>query len=467
MEVSVKAASVEIDYLAFFKNSSDEEGRGVVQKVSKNQIVFETYNLSLVNQLSEILTEFSIIRGEKQVYEGRAIVADFVNTGVVTIVSATLIDEWKDLKGVVNDDELREETKNFIQAWQNSNNILPDYQYIVNKIRSFYHELHIWLSQEDTANDILDKEEGPKINHAKVVEESLADINFELFNTFEIEAKKVPDDLINNHKAHAQKALHPFMMCAPFVNRTFSKPFGYAGDFLMVNMILGNPLQGDDTYTKIVNSLTLRSPGAEAHRNRIRILTKKLIEMADQAAKDDVYLKVRNMACGPAREVSNFIKASKNAERISFSLIDGDNKALGEARRAIKEAVLETKQVVNVEYMHKSAKQVLIENRRDQDVAHREQYDLVYCAGMFDYFKDRGCKNLLGVFYDWASKGGEVLVTNVHEKNSIRAFMEHLMEWYLEYRDHDQFDALAPDKSKHSVYSDETGFNIFLKIEKI
>ena len=60
--------------------------------------------------------------------------------------------------------------------------------------------------------------------------------------------------------------------------------------------------------------------------------------------------------------------------------------------------------------------------------------DLIYCAGLFDYLSDKICSRLLQLFYNWANAGGLVVATNVTPSNSVRYFLEHLLEWNLIYR---------------------------------
>ncbi len=44
--------------------------------------------------------------------------------------------------------------------------------------------------------------------------------------------------------------------------------------------------------------------------------------------------------------------------------------------------------------------------------------------------------------------------------------MEHLLEWYLIYRDEAELLSLAPKGSEGEVFADETGVNVFLTIRK-
>ena len=58
------------------------------------------------------------------------------------------------------------------------------------------------------------------------------------------------------------------------------------------------------------------------------------------------------------------------------------------------------------------------------------------------------------------------MTTNVHPRNPERFTMEHLLEWYLIYRDEAQMAALAPKGTDPEVYTDETGVNVFMLIRK-
>ena len=46
-----------------------------------------------------------------------------------------------------------------------------------------------------------------------------------------------------------------------------------------------------------------------------------------------------------------------------------------------------------------------------------ESYDLIYCAGLFDYLADTTCKALVKMFESWLRPGGLVTVANMHDAN--------------------------------------------------
>src|SRR5665811_661214 len=80
------------------------------------------------------------------------------------------------------------------------------------------------------------------------------------------------------HRAYGRRQIHPLVLCAPFVYRTFQKPLGYAGDYEMVRMILRDPYEGSSLFAKMVNFYFWGQAPAEAHRNRIKYLTEKIKE---------------------------------------------------------------------------------------------------------------------------------------------------------------------------------------------
>ena len=97
------------------------------------------------------------------------------------------------------------------------------------------------------------------------------------------------------------------------------------------------------------------------------------------------------------------------------------------------------------------------------------QYDLVYCAGLFDYVSDRVCRRLNELFYHLLAPGGLMVVTNVDASKPFRHSMDFLLEWHLIYRDRAAMERLVPAQAQPgsaTVTADPTGVNLFLEIRK-
>ena len=271
------------------------------------------------------------------------------------------------------------------------------------------------------------------------------------------------DDIVTN-KLFARHELHPLTLCSPFMHRTFSKPLGYAGDYEMVNMILNNQGQGTNTYAKIIDSILIRCGTAEAHRNRVKILSKYLEQETARVVKEeDRPLKILNIGCGPAFEVQQFIINSELSNHADFHLIDFNDETLGYSSTKINKLISENNRQTKIQYTQKSVHTLLKQSTASEADSITEQYDFVYCAGLFDYISDKICKRLVTLFYKQVAPGGLVVVTNVSKKHPVKGFLEHLQEWYLILRDENDFNRFAPVNSQSFVSEDETGINIFLE----
>jgi extracellular factor (EF) 3-hydroxypalmitic acid methyl ester biosynthesis protein len=288
----------------------------------------------------------------------------------------------------------------------------------------------------------------------------------EQFAQFEMEASQIPEDEITSHKSFIQRDLHPLLLRSPFIYRSFQKPLGYAGDYEMVNMILGEPRQGTSTYSKIINKLFLEGGPPKAHRNRIDELVKALTKAVEQADREGRQLRVLNVGCGPAVEIQRFIRTHPLADRCEFRLVDFNEETLNYTKSKIDEAIKDSGRKPKVEFVHQSVNSLLKQAAQRKGTIPTETFDFVYCAGLFDYLSDRVCSRMLELFYRWAKPNGTVLVTNVHPSNTGLYIMEYLMEWHLIYRNERELLNLAPKLGRHEVYGEETGQNIILEINK-
>jgi len=455
--------------LLVFRNSSGVECRGTLMSVTQQMAVFEVYNPYSIVQLSEVLNELRISRGDRTVYAGKAVVSNLVNTGLMLIVSATLVDDWSSKRTLKLSDEIVSEVSVFVNDWeQTQGRLLPSYLSIVNRFRNFLEELSRWLGQGEALAGISDPAtpDSAKRNFVHDVMNGVGGKIWELMKGFEAAAQDVAPDAVNIHKSYARREIHPLILCSPFLHRTFTKPLGYAGDYEMVNMILTDPIKGPNTYARILNLLNLNGAAATAHRNRIAMLVAYLRQSASAASARGQKLRVLNIACGPAAEIQQFAKDPLVAS-CEFTLLDFNAETLKYATAMIEGVARDAKTTVSITTILKSIHDLLKEtsSRFDSQRA-LPSYDLVYCAGLFDYLSDKICQRLVRLFTHMTRPGGMVLVTNVHSDNPNRLYMEHLLEWHLYHRNDAQMLSLAPGDVPARTVRDQTGVNIFLEITK-
>lgn len=452
------------DSIVAFDNSQGDNVQGTLVRLDRNSCVLEVYNPYSIVQLSEVLNNVRIRRGDRNVYTGRAVVTNLVNTGIMVMVSASLVDPWSDVNDIVPGPQLQREVAGFVDNWSAANRQLRrSYQSCVSDARNFLEELNRWVDHSETILAVRDQASSSDLllEFVQDVDSQVTSTLNELFERFEEEARAVPADDLIIHKAFARRELHPLMLCAPFMHRAFNKPLGYAGDYLMVDMILRSPYEGPTSYAKIVNTVALRTDTAEAHRNRIIELTQLLENEARRVSELRQPLRVLNIGCGPAVELQRFIAKSWLSDKVDLTLVDFNEPTLEFAETQLREIAREHSRATEMQFVHRSVHDLLKQASGAQD-APQEKYDLVYCAGLFDYLNDKVCSRLTELFYRWLSPGGAVMVTNVHADQPVRGFMEHLQEWSLVLRNEQQMVGLAPDRPQERVYVDKTGANVFL-----
>jgi extracellular factor (EF) 3-hydroxypalmitic acid methyl ester biosynthesis protein len=100
------------------------------------------------------------------------------------------------------------------------------------------------------------------------------------------------------HREHLMRAVHRFILLSPFSYRCFKKPLGYAGDYGMVQLMLGNPYQGTNLLAKLLNNAFLETGPVKAHRNRIDYLVEVLREVVSERARKGLRTRILNLGCG-------------------------------------------------------------------------------------------------------------------------------------------------------------------------
>lgn len=443
-----------------------EAVRGTIVNLQRKSLVMEIYNPYSIVQVSEVLSDLTVRLGTKNAYIGKAVVISMVNTGLTAVVSVTLIEEWRELSNaVLAPGAVGAEAKAFVQDWGERFRIRRDYQIVVNEMRAFLSEVSRWVEQVDMS-DSLPKENGRlRTDFFYELATPLIEKTKFYLSVMEGEASCVDEELTSAHRSFAQAALHPLLLRAPFVFRTYTKPLGYAGDYQMVNQILDDPRQGSNTYFQIVNAAFLQAAAATAHRNRIDILVNFLTRMADAARHAGRPFRILNIGCGPAVEIQRFLQSYPAPEFLSFELVDFSEETLAWTRNRLSSITGSIGKSITIDYVHDSVHQ-LLKRRTTPMPADTREFDAVYCAGLFDYLSDKVCSRLMMHFATRTRPGGTLLVTNVHSCNPEKLFvMGHLLEWYLIYRDEAKMDFLLPEQStERKIYVDATGVNVFAEM---
>ena len=231
------------------------------------------------------------------------------------------------------------------------------------------------------------------------------------------------------------------------IGHAFVKPYGYPGDFRVIHNIYKNHVNPDIKYRNW-DRFFQNQAGAIAVRNRKNYFIEKCRQL-EKSEKNEV--KVLVLGSGPATDVYEYLSTTKNT-RIKFDLIDFDQNAIDFAK------VQNMKFNGSVDYFR-------INVLRYKPY---KMYDLIWSAGLFDYFKDKHFVYMIRKYINFIDTGGEFIIGNFSRTNPTRRLMEVLSDWYLNHRS--KFDlvklALEADVAEENILVDQEklGVNLFLRI---
>lgn len=454
--------------------SGGMEYRAVVVRMARHSLVFEVYSPFVILQKSESLNDFKLMVNDRPVYVGKAVVKSVIQMPSMTVCEVALEDGWLDVDFFGSTDwstTLSQDFQRFVEAVQQNYRVSPEFKVAVGDMQSALIELRRWLEQVEVG--IRAQPDGSRGEvERKIVQQLRGPVTpliAELFERFNQVCARVPEELRATHSHYAKRQLHPLVLCAPFMYRTFEKPLGFAGDYEMVNMMARDPYEGGSVFAKLLNTFFLDTPPVVAHRNRLDYMDKVLTEETSRAVRDRRKARVFNLGCGPAIEIQRFIANSELSQHADFTLLDFNDETVAYTEQKLRDAKSRHQRGTNVQVIKKSVVQLLKESSKPVSKLGAGSFDIVYCAGLFDYLPKPVCEKLMNVFYDLAAPGGVVLATNVDISNPSRNWMEFVVDWHLEYRSGKDMAALRPSRAPADgcrVESDDSGVNIFVKVRK-
>lgn len=277
-----------------------------------------------------------------------------------------------------------------------------------------------------------------------------------VFDTLDQCSRAIPADNFTAAQqlgARARIEVLPYILATSTLERFYSKPRGYAGDFLSIEHIYDHRHGGTTAIGRVLDEAADAFEACEAVRNRRGLLREQIIAVA---ARHPAPVRVMSLACGPAREVSDALHALPAERRPRFTLLDIDTEAL-----ALVRARLETEGW--------SDHATLLQGNLIRLATGRERIDappqhLVYSIGLIDYFNDDFVIRLLNWIHERLEPGGRVILGNFHVGNRLRAFMDHVLEWRLIHRSEEDMQRLfaaTPFGRCSDILFEQAGVQLF------
>ncbi|RJX25657.1 MAG: hypothetical protein C4531_16920 [Desulfurivibrio sp.] len=256
------------------------------------------------------------------------------------------------------------------------------------------------------------------------------------------------------------KEVFPYIMRSRFVERAYYKPKGYAGDFLMMEHIYRDTPEGDGRLGRIVDAWCLQRPGAKAIRGRRKLLSAQLASLTGSFRHNGSPVRIMNLACGPNRELFDFLSTCAYSQAIEALCVDID-----------LEALQYTNLHVNI-FPHMAAIRLMNENlvkwalgRVRHEIGKQH---IIYSAGLCDYLDRRLFQAMIKRCHEHLEPGGKLLLGNFAPYPD-QIFMDEILHWELLYRTSDDLaDIFAgtPFGADIDIISEEEGVNLFVLATK-
>jgi len=265
---------------------------------------------------------------------------------------------------------------------------------------------------------------------------------------------KLCSDFIRNQIGH-------LIYDAPFANRAYNKPLGYAGDYEMMNHLYRNELVGASLFTQCMHKYLIDEPAGQAVKNRGYYLLEKIKETV-KASNQEV-IRILAVASGPAMEQQMFLKEFKtfSDKKIEFVCIDQDEESLKHAQREILSSERFLKTGYKFRFVNLAIKNILANGLPEQN------FDLIYTAGLFDYFSDPVANMAAKKLFEGLNENGSLIIGNFSKENPNQLFMEMVLDWHLIYRSHEDMKRLFNNIGKSlDIEHEELGINLFAVLKK-
>ncbi len=428
-----------------------------VLRLSRNVLHGEVYDSQWGLTAGDDLQNIQVWVGSSMAYEGAGTLQHVIPTGSSHICEFTLHGSWTENSNGVPTQHLNEATTDFLTKWESTSQILPSFKLAVADVSALLQELKDWLdgvelswvqegardlANEETRLEWLMQETGPALD--------------KVFKVFEDESLRIPADLIGYHAEYVRARLHPLTLCSPFVHRAFTKPLFYPGDFGVMNYMLGYPFEGKSLFSRVFNAWVIRSGACATYRHRVCYMEDFLkTEIERTVAEKGRPARILSLGCGCAPEVQRLIRNEAISEQAAFTLFDFNPTTVKYARERMAEAKAATGRSTEVDIQEFSVQQMLAQGTRlvtqprllRSGMLARGKYDILYCAGLFDYLSERVCKRILEIFWEMAAPGAAIVATNFAPPNPMRAFMDYVLDWRLIHREEPEVRVMAVDDS--------------------
>jgi extracellular factor (EF) 3-hydroxypalmitic acid methyl ester biosynthesis protein len=254
-----------------------------------------------------------------------------------------------------------------------------------------------------------------------------------------------------------EHAIRELLHQDPLTRRAFTKPRGYPGDAMLLDLIYGREErwsvpEGTTELGKKVFDYTTRSDACEGVRARRGFIAHLIDRLVEEVQRPHLL----SVAAGHLREVL-LCGAVKRGKIGRYVALDGDRESLEEINRC--------NQGYDIETLHATIRHLLAEK------IHPGEFDLIYSTGMYDYLQHAAGQRLTWILFRMLRPRGRLLLANFLPGILGIGYMETFMDWKLVYRTRREMLDLSMNIPQREIrdikiFAEENQNILFLEITK-
>lgn len=362
--------------------------------------------------------------------QGRIVRAEPTFAG--TKVAVNFVDGYLDIPALLSkhrEQSLRQRLK---EEFEIPNELLdPNYRLLcmdfLHTQRQYKSMLENWV--EDNANT----SKSEKLLNEMV---ALCEEHFkEKWRDFQREANRFIEEAYNRPgaidamKRFTESVVTPDLIDGPIWQRAYDKPLGYPGDHVVMDYVYSWQSQGDSISGKFSHRLGLDALECVATR---MVMMQEIITKEIAAASLDEEISISNLACGTAQEIVNTLDRPKIDQKITFSLIDQDERALAHAYEHAYPYSVKHGGNTQIQCFNSSFTELMKGGALTNNLP---QQNLIYSVGLFDYLRDKRAKSLTRSLYQYVKPGGLLVIGNLKQSEDSGLWAgEMICDWTMYYR---------------------------------
>lgn len=274
-------------------------------------------------------------------------------------------------------------------------------------------------------------------------------------NILKIEEKQFDSDETRLYKLKRifEKRYRKHFLFGDLTKWSFQKPFGYAGDFKIIEDIYENNPKTKG-FDRLWDNYFQQMAASKATRERKEDFKRILKDFLERNKGNNI--RILNLASGPAREIKElFESVPKNLfEKVKIDCLDNCKEAIDFAGNLLKN-------IPGINFLQKNVIRIAL--KKDIKESMPGNYDLIYSTGLYDYLDKKVAVRLTGNLYKLLKGGGFLVISNYREKhqNPSAYLMEWVTEWYLVYRSQEDFEDIflsaGFSKDNIEIYPQKSG----------